>query len=193
MVMAPGPFAAFWLVAFWLIAFWLTASSARAETREIRFDIPGEIPLLAPDYGRDWAALVTVGEYAVTPRIVHLQEGQLMAWRGGAREGRRISFADDVVEQMRCPGLVNFRVESGRLRSGLLRHGDVAGFCSLAPGVYPYRIEGEDSSVRRWRPADRLRGVIVVTPAEPSDPSPVLRTVSAPGPRSPEVAPADQR
>jgi len=158
----------------------LATTGARAEDDVLRFETPQPVPLLSPSYGQDWGAVVSVTEHEAVPKRVEIVEGEKLAWQSRSAVGLHIVFDADVARSMRCTEVVNFALDEGQLRSDLLRTGDVATLCELAPGRYVYRVE-KDPHIATSQPlSERARGEIVVRPRP---------TASADGPRTAGLAP----
>jgi hypothetical protein len=136
--------------------------SSRAEADEIRFELPGAVPLLALDYGRDGAPTVTIRDGHISPLRIELRPGMRVAWKSVSSETMRISFPRGVAREMRCTSVVNFTFVDDRLESGRLAPGETAHFCPLEPGTYRFRVERDRLSQRRGGLSDRMRGTIVV-------------------------------
>lgn len=117
---------------------------------------------MAVDYGRDDAMVIVVTDQRIGPSVVHVVEGQRVAWSSYSGEPLRISFDADVVSAMHCTSVVNFAVEGDRVRSAVLRAGDRAHLCALEPGVYRYRVERDRLSARGVAMSERMSGTIVV-------------------------------
>jgi len=155
-----------------LVAGW-AAGSARAEPRiqEIRYEVPGRVPLLGADFGLEPVASVLLTDDQLSPRRIQVRQGEIVRWRSMARQASRIVFESDVARSMVCHSLVNFQLEGGRLQSAPLHTGDSASFCRLAPGSYRYRVIRDGPAA--WpvtgavQLSSRLEGVIVVLPAAP--------------------------
>ncbi len=145
------------------------------------FETPGEVPLLSRTYGLEWAEQIDITEYAISPVRVVIHADQKVAFLNRARGGRRVSFGPETARSMVCDELVNFSMERGRLRSGMLQTGDVASLCRLQPGVYPYRVERMPPSERSLSLSERPRGqIVVIDPPEAEDasaPAPVSTTL----------------
>lgn len=143
---------------------------ARAESDPdrdaIRYETPGEIPLLHPSYGTGTAVAILVTDDRVSPRRARIGPGQTVVWRSMARQGSRIVFEREVARSMICNSLVNFELDGDSLRSAPLQTGDTSSFCRLAPGRYRYRVErngpAEQATPGAMQLSSRLEGVLVV-------------------------------
>jgi len=150
------------------------ADEPRAET--IRYEMPGDLPLLSPDWQLEPAAAVLLTDDRLSPRRVVVREGETVHWHSMARHASQIVFEGEVAKAMVCHSLVNFRVDGDSLRSGPIHTGDTSSFCRLEPGTYRYRVERNGPA--GWpttggrQLSSRLEGVIVVVPAEPALPIP---------------------
>jgi len=154
----------FMAVALLALPAMVATPGAQAEDDVLRFETPQPVPLLSPSYGQDWGAVVSVTEHDAVPRRVEIIEGEKLAWQSQAAVGLHIVLDADVARSMRCTEVVNFSLEGGHLRSELLRTGDVASLCELAPGRYVYRVE-KDPHIATSQPlSERARGEIVVHP-----------------------------
>ena len=137
--------------------------SVRAEDtrpQQIRYDVPGAVPLLQPSYGRG-RQVVLVTDDRLDPRRVKVRAGETLAWVSYARGLTVITFEREVARSMICHGLINFHLADDELRSGPMQTGDTASFCQLKPGVYRYRVEA-DAPENQHQLSSRLDGVIVV-------------------------------
>jgi hypothetical protein len=139
----------------------LCGGAASADAPPLDYQTPGAVPLLAPGYAAG-TRVVTIADASLQPRRIELDVGERVAWESRAPEGMRISFGAEVARAMVCTSLVNFSIEDGRLRSGMLRPGDRASFCHLGPGRYRYRVERSSDSDRRMPLGQRIEGEIVV-------------------------------
>src|SRR5262245_60249314 len=84
---------------------------------EIPYDTPGEIPTLSPDYSMTSHKVVLITDNALNPRLVTLEEGQLVAWISYSPVPSRVVFEREVARSMICHSLVNFSIEEDELRS----------------------------------------------------------------------------
>ena len=138
-----------------------TAAGADDRPKEIPYATPTEIPLLDPSYRMTSHRVVLITDNALNPRLVNLEQGQLVAWISYSPVASVIVFEREVARSMICHSLVNFTLKEDELRSAPIHAGEFASFCELKPGRYNYKI------VRPLQPdrADvpkRLEGVIVV-------------------------------
>jgi hypothetical protein len=141
------------------------ADEAKPQARpsELPYDAPGAIPSLDPDYRRTSHKVVLITDDALSPRLVTLEEGQLVAWISYAKSPSTIVFEREVARSMICHSLVNFSIEDDELKSAEIHPGEFASFCQLKPGRYRYKV------VRRNPKAgghdtgkSRIDGVIIV-------------------------------
>jgi len=149
-------------------------SPARAEAPRadaIRYEMPGDLPWLSPDWQIEPAASVLLTDDRLSPRRVIVREGETVRWHSMARHASQIVFEREVAAAMVCHSLVNFRIDGDSLRSGPIHTGDTSSFCRLEPGSYRYRVDR--TGLAEWpttggrQLSSRLEGVIVVLPAEP--------------------------
>jgi hypothetical protein len=142
-----------------LVAF---AASAKDERpTEIPYVTPGEVPTLNPDYKMTSHKVVLITDNALNPRLVTLDEGQLVAWISYSPIPSIVVFEREVARHMICHSLVNFSIKDDELRSAPIHAGEFASFCQLKPGRYRYKVV-------RVNPGDhvdasrRLEGEIIV-------------------------------
>jgi hypothetical protein len=160
------------LAAGLLALLWVAVPAGAEEARpdDLRFEVPGPVPLLQTGWQLDRPAEVLVSDDALLPRRVEIESGRSVLWRSVARHASEIVFEREVARSMVCHSLVNFQLRGDRLVSAPLQTGDEASFCQLAPGTYRYRIErhgpAERPSAGGHQLSTRLEGVIVVRPAE---------------------------
>lgn len=150
-------------------------SPARAEeprTEAIRYEVPGNVPLLSKDWQLEAAVPVLLTDDRLSPRRVVVRSGETVRWRSMARQGSQIVFDRDVARSMVCHSLVNFELDGGTLRSAEIHTGDTSSFCRLSPGTYRYRVERtgpEHNPTAGGRQlSTRLQGEIVVLEAGPA-------------------------
>jgi hypothetical protein len=149
------------------------ADEPRAEA--IRYEMPGDVPLLSPSWQLEPATAVLLTDDRLSPRRVVVRAGETVRWHSLARHASRIVFEREVAKSMVCHSLVNFELDGDSLRSGPLHTGDTSSFCRLQPGTYRYRVERTGPAA--WpttggrQLSSRLEGVIVVREAEPTEPA----------------------
>jgi hypothetical protein len=138
------------------------AHGADDRPTEIPYDTPGDIPQLSPNYKMSSHKVVLITDYALNPRLVTLDEGQLVAWISYSPVPSQVIFEREVARSMVCHSLVNFSIEEDELRSAPIHAGEFASFCQLKPGRYKYMVKrtvpleaGDDA-------ARRLEGEIIV-------------------------------
>ena len=146
-----------------------SADAGEPGSREIlRFETPGEVPLLHPSYRTVPEIEVLMTDDRITPRRAVLKPGETVVWRSLARQASQIVFEREVARSMVCHSLVNFEIQGDALRSAPLRTGDSASFCRLSPGTYRYRVTrngpADLPSPGAIQLSSRLEGVIVVQP-----------------------------
>ncbi len=119
---------------------------------EIPYETPSEIPQLDPSYRMTSHKVVLITDHALNPRLVTLDEGQLVAWISYSRAPSEIVFEREVARDMVCHSLVNFAIKDDEIRSAPINAGEFASFCQLKPGRYKYKVV-------RTLPADRSADV----------------------------------
>ena len=147
------------LVAFAMLA--VPAQGADDRPTEIPYATPGEVPSLSPEYRMTSHKVVLITDQALNPRLVTLDEGQLVAWISYSPMASVVVFEREVARNMICHSLVNFTIKDDELRSAPIHAGEFASFCQLKPGRYRYkivRVEPKD----HVDAARRLEGEIVV-------------------------------
>ena len=150
----------------------LPAAGARAaddRPTEIPYSTPGPVPSLSPEYKLTSHKVVLITDNAINPRLVTLDEGQLVAWISYSPVPSVIVFEREVARNMICHSLVNFSIKDDELRSAPLNAGEFASFCQLKPGRYKYRVVRPDKGGTGTDAARRLEGEIIVgnPPARP--------------------------
>ena len=137
------------------------AGAADDRPKEIPYAQPGPVPSLSPDYRMTSHKVVLITDQALNPRLVTLEEGQLVAWISYAPMPSVVVFEREVARDMICHSLVNFSIKDDELRSAPIHAGEFASFCQLKPGRYRYKVvreEGKD----HVDAARRLEGEIIV-------------------------------
>jgi hypothetical protein len=144
----------------------LAASGARAaddRPKEIPYSTPGAVPSLSPDYKLTSHKVVLITDNAINPRLVTLDEGQLVAWISYSPVPSVIVFEREVARNMICHSLVNFQIKDDELRSAPINAGEFASFCQLKPGRYKYKVVRPDASPATGTDAARrLEGEIII-------------------------------
>jgi hypothetical protein len=139
----------------------LPALAADDRPTEIPYAKPGAIPELDPGYKMTSHRVVVITDNALNPRLVTLEEGQLVAWISYSTVPSRVVFEREVARDMICHSLVNFSIKDDELRSEPIHAGEFASFCQLKPGRYRYKIvrphPGEHMDAR-----SKLEGEIIV-------------------------------
>jgi hypothetical protein len=121
------------------------------------------LPKLDPGYSKSTQKVVLITDQAINPRVVTLDEGQLLAWISYSNTGTQIVFERDIAKNMICHSLVNFSLVEDELRSAVIQSGEFASFCELKPGRYEYRIVREASAAPGVDvTARRLTGEVIV-------------------------------
>jgi hypothetical protein len=155
-----GRLAAAALFAAALIAGVVSAEDTRP--KEIPYDTPGEIPQLSPKYKLTEHEVVLITDNALNPRLVTLNEGQLVAWISYSATPSVVVFEREVASSMVCHSLVNFSIKDDELRSAPIHTGEFASFCQLKPGRYLYKIVRPTPLEGGLDAARRLQGEIIV-------------------------------
>jgi hypothetical protein len=152
---------ALWIVALALLT---AAPAGAADDRptEIPYASDGALPSLSPEYKLTSHKVVLITDNALNPRLVTLDEGQLVAWISYSPVPSVIVFEREVARSMICHSLVNFSIKDDELRSAPLNAGEFASFCQLKPGRYKYNVVRPDRGGSGTDAARRLEGEIVV-------------------------------
>ena len=142
----------------------LLAGAGFADERpaEVPYDTPGEIPSLNPDYKMTSHKVVLITDQSLNPRLVTLDEGQLVAWISYSPIPSVVVFEREVARSMICHSLVNFSIREDELRSAPIHAGEFASFCQLKPGRYRYKVVRPDPGTGGAAAARRLDGEIIV-------------------------------
>jgi hypothetical protein len=156
-------------VALLLLAAFCPATPAQAEDSRPS-EIPYEgaegssaIPSLDPSYRQTAHRVVLITDSALNPRLVTLDEGQLVAWISYSKVPATIVFEREVARDMICHSLVNFTIEEDELKSAEIHPGEFASFCELKPGRYRYKVIRTDPTGGGSASAHkRLDGEIIV-------------------------------
>jgi hypothetical protein len=146
-------------------AFVVSGISQAADDRpsELPYDTPGDIPQLDPSYRMTSHKVVLITDQALNPRLVTLDEGQLVAWISYSAVPSIVVFEREVARSMVCHSLVNFSIKDDELRSAPIHAGEFASFCQLKPGKYRYKIVRPNANEQAGIDTRRmLRGEIVV-------------------------------
>jgi len=148
-----------------LFALALVAGAASGEDdrpSEIPYDMPGEIPQLSPKYKLTEHEVVLITDAALNPRLVTLNEGQLVAWISYSAVPSVVVFEREIARSMVCHSLVNFSIQDDELRSAPIHTGEFASFCQLKPGRYRYKVVRPTPLEGGLDAARRLDGEIIV-------------------------------
>ena len=142
----------------------LAAPAIAADDRptEIPYSTPGPVPSLSPEYKLTSHKVVLITDNAINPRLVTLDEGQLVAWISYSPVPSVIVFEREVARNMICHSLVNFSIKDDELRSAPINAGEFASFCQLKPGRYKYKVVRPDKGGAGTDTARRLEGEIIV-------------------------------
>jgi hypothetical protein len=140
------------------------AAPASADDRptEMPYDTTGEFPNLSPQYNMSDYKVVLITDHALNPRLVTLDEGQLVAWISYTAIPSEVVFEREVARSMVCHSLVNFSLKDDELRSAPIHAGEFASFCQLKPGRYKYRIIRPEAGKHAIDAARRIEGEIIV-------------------------------
>jgi hypothetical protein len=136
--------------------------SADDRPTEVPYETPGEIPTLSPQYNMTAHKTVIIQNNALNPRLVTLEEGQLVAWISYSPIPSEIVFEREVARSMICHSLVNFSIKDDELRSAPIHAGEFASFCQLKPGRYKYKIMRPTAGQGSISAASHLDGEIIV-------------------------------
>jgi hypothetical protein len=152
---------ALWIVALALLT---AAPAGAADDRptEIPYATDSALPSLSPEYKLTSHKVVLITDNALNPRLVTLDEGQLVAWISYSPVPSVIVFEREVARSMICHSLVNFSIKDDELRSAPINAGEFASFCQLKPGRYKYNVVRPDRGGSGTDAARRLEGEIVI-------------------------------
>ncbi len=140
----------------------LPAGAVDDRPTEIPYAGDGALPSLSPEYKLTSHKVVLITDNAINPRLVTLDEGQLVAWISYSPVPSVIVFEREVARNMICHSLVNFSIKDDELRSAPINAGEFASFCQLKPGRYKYRVVRPDRGGAGTDAAARLEGEIVI-------------------------------
>jgi len=140
----------------------LPAGAEDTRPKEMPYATPGELPQLSPDYKMSNHRVVLITDQALNPKLVTLDEGQLVAWISYSAMPSTVVFEREVARSMICHSLVNFSIKEDELRSAPIHAGEFASFCQLKPGRYKYKILRERVPPSGTDAARRLEGEIIV-------------------------------
>jgi hypothetical protein len=138
------------------------AWAADDRPKEIPYSTQGPVPSLSPDYKLTSHKVVLITDNAINPRLVTLDEGQLVAWISYSQVPSVIVFEREVARNMICHSLVNFTIQDDELRSAPINAGEFASFCQLKPGRYKYKVVRPDKGGGGTDAARRLEGEIII-------------------------------
>jgi hypothetical protein len=124
------------------LALWVGSPAAAEDKRpqDMPYATSGELPQLSPDYKMTNHRVVLITDQSLNPRVVTLDEGQLVAWISYSAAESVVVFEREVARDMICHSLVNFSLKDDELRSAPIHAGEFASFCQLKPGRYRYKI-----------------------------------------------------
>jgi hypothetical protein len=129
--------------------------------QEMPYATPGELPQLSPDYKMTSHRVVLITDQSLNPRVVTLDEGQLVAWISYSAAESVVVFEREVARDMICHSLVNFSLKEDELRSAPIHAGEFASFCQLKPGRYRYKVV-RPQAIERDDARRRIEGEIIV-------------------------------
>jgi hypothetical protein len=141
------------------------ASDQDRRPSQIPYDTQGGIPTTSLAARPNHTVEVEIKDHSLAPRLTILTESTQLRWVNQSRAGSRIVFEREVAASMTCHNLINFSIKGDELKSAELQRLDVANFCKLKPGRYPYRIIRSDPTTGASR---RLEGIVVVEPVDGS-------------------------
>ncbi len=147
------------------VTFLVAAPAVAEDSRpsEIPYDTPGDLPSLDPSYRQTSHEVVIITDGSLNPRLVTLDEGQLVAWISYSKAASTVVFEREVARSMICHSLVNFTIKDDELRSAEIHTGEFASFCQLKPGRYRYKVVRVDPKASGAAgAARRLEGEIIV-------------------------------
>lgn len=148
-----------------LVALGACVAAFAEDTRptEVPYDTPGEIPYLDPNYRQTRHEMVIITDDSLQPRLITLDEGQLVAWISYSKAASTVVFEREVARFMICHSLVNFSIVEDELRSAEIHTGEFASFCELKPGRYRYKVVRKNPKhAGAGGAAHRLEGEIIV-------------------------------
>ena len=137
------------------------ASAADDRPAEIPYSAEVPVPSLSPEYKLTSHKVVLITDNAINPRLVTLDEGQLVAWISYSPVPSVVVFEREVARNMICHSLVNFSIQDDELRSAPINAGEFASFCQLKPGRYRYKVVRVDPT-DHVDASRRLEGEIIV-------------------------------
>ena len=127
------------------------------------YEVAGDIPSLNPLSYRMNTKAVRITDNSLDPRLVTLEEGQLVAWVRYSPIPSTIVFERDVARSMICHSLVNFSIQDEEIRSAEIHAGEFASFCELKPGRYRYKVVRSEAGKASISAAAKLEGEIIVS------------------------------
>ncbi len=140
----------------------LSASAEDTRPKDMPYESASDFPSLSPDYQMTSHKVVLITNNAVNPRLVNLEEGQLVAWISYAPSPSVGDFEREVARSMICHILDNYSLKDDELRSAPINAGEFASFCQLKPGRYRYKILRPDPPPKGRDAAHILNGEIIV-------------------------------
>ena len=137
-------------------------ATEETSTIEMPYEVAGDIPTLDPLSYRMNTKAVRITDNSLEPRVVTLDEGQLVAWISYTPIPSTVVFGREVARSMICHSLVNFSIQDEEIRSAEIHAGEFASFCELKPGRYRYSVLRAASGKMAISAAAKLEGEIVV-------------------------------
>ena len=156
------PFAAFFSLFAAVGGFALSAAAQDTRPTEIPYETPGEVPQLSPKYKQTDHEVVLITDNALNPRLVTVNEGQLVAWISYSAAPSVVVFEREIARAMVCHSLVNFSIQDDELKSSPIHAGEFASFCQLKPGRYKYKVVRPEPLKSGQDAARKLEGEIIV-------------------------------
>ncbi len=136
------------------VAFCLITAPPAAAAEEAELD---------PGFRKTSHKVVLITDQSLNPRLVTLEEGQLVAWISYSKAPSQIVFEREIAKNMICHSLVNFSLVDNELKASVIHPGEFASFCELKPGRYSYKIVRQPTPTPAVDVAKRdLVGEIVV-------------------------------
>ena len=107
--------------------------------------------------------IIGVSPAALFPAVQRIGPDDTFGWLNYTSSWLSISFDKEVARSLACTAPGGFRIENGRLESGVIEEAHFASLCRLAAGEYAYRVELRDAgSAPDSRPRKVLEGTLLV-------------------------------
>ncbi len=120
------------------VAILILAAPATAESPAV----DGASPAAVPDHAEHEVEIVSITARRLHPTVNQIPATSSFGWLNYSGQNASIIFEDpEIVSKMRCTTPGTFRVEADQLAAPLIRSGEAATLCHLAPGEYDYRVE----------------------------------------------------